>query len=144
MIKNWRIIVVTPAGRKKYLSILASYILSENLIDEWQLWVNTTNIDDINFMEELKRKYSKIKLIYSKNKIQGNLSIGQFFKYTVDPSSIYIRVDDDVVFFEENFFKKLVYERINNRNPLLIFPVIINNSIISHLLQQNKIINLNY
>lgn len=105
MIKNWRIIVVTPAGRKKYLSILASYILSENLIDEWQLWVNTTNIDDINFMEELKRKYSKIKLIYSKNKIQGNLSIGQFFKYTVDPSSIYIRVDDDVVFFEENFLK---------------------------------------
>jgi hypothetical protein len=41
---------------------------------------------------------------------------------------MYIRLDDDVVWLEENFFKDMIEFRINNPEPLFIYPNIINNA----------------
>ncbi len=38
--KYHKIIVVTPAGRKRYLDIMSKYIFKNNSIDEWDLWDN--------------------------------------------------------------------------------------------------------
>ena len=52
--KTYKIVVVTPAGRKKYMNILLSYILKQkNIIDEYRIWVNTTNLEDLNWFKEL-------------------------------------------------------------------------------------------
>ena len=40
---------------------------------------------------------------------------------------IYIRLDDDIVFIEENTIPTLIRYRLDNPEPFLVFPIIINN-----------------
>ena len=48
MLDTTRIVVVTPAGRRRYLEILFRYILKlRPIMDEYRLWVNTENNEDI-------------------------------------------------------------------------------------------------
>ena len=35
-----KLIVVTPAGREKYLRVLSHYVLASPEVAEWQLWDN--------------------------------------------------------------------------------------------------------
>jgi hypothetical protein len=53
---------------------------------------------------------------------------------------VYIRLDDDVVFIEKGFFDKLYKYRIEHPDPFLVYGNIINNSIISHLHQNNNLV----
>ena len=56
MLDTTRIVVVTPAGRKRYLEILFRYILKlRPIMDEYRLWVNTENNEDIEYMNENRR-----------------------------------------------------------------------------------------
>jgi hypothetical protein len=58
MINNKKIIVVTPAGRKRYMEPLLKYILREkDIIDEYRIWVNTGNKEDIEYFYSLKKEY---------------------------------------------------------------------------------------
>ena len=59
-----KIILVTPAGRERYLKILYKYLnLQKSDFDEWHLWLNTKNIDDLKYMEKLSNENNFIKLI---------------------------------------------------------------------------------
>jgi len=104
--------------------------------DEWVLWVNTTDQSDIDYMVELKIKHSWIKLQYSDIAHSGNMSIFHFFKNCVDENSIYIRLDDDIVYIHPKSLNDLFYFRATNPEPFVIYGNIINNAIISHIQQR--------
>ncbi|WP_038031020.1 hypothetical protein [Thermonema rossianum] len=145
MYKGYKVVCLTPAGRRRYMKLLAPYILKaiqEKYVDEWQILVNTTNPDDILFFERLRENFNNIKLIPQPDGIiDGNRSINAFFRYFTDEKTIYIRLDDDVVWIEDNFFKKFLDFRIENPQYFLVFPLIINNAVCTHILQQeNKIL----
>ena len=58
------IIVVTPAGRKKYLEKLYLHLKNQKQdFHYWHLWVNTSDINDINYMKELEKNNLWIKLV---------------------------------------------------------------------------------
>ena len=57
-------------------------------------------------------------------------NIFRFFKYASDPNSVYIRLDDDVLYLEPNFCKKMFNFRIENKEPFVVFGNIINNAVI--------------
>lgn len=127
-------IIVTPAGRRRYLEILYKYLNSQKTdFSEWHLWVNTTNQDDIDYMHNLASNNSWIKCINARWPINGNMSIGPFFEFTKDINTIYIRLDDDIVYLEPGFIYKMKTARESFRTPLFMYPNIINNAIISHL-----------
>ncbi len=120
---------VTPAGRKKYLKILASYLLSNrHIIDEHHFWLNTENEEDINYIKDLVNENSFFKLIEPKIKPNWCDSIYHFFKYCIDSNTIYIRFDDDICYIHEDAVKNLLDYRINNPKLLLVYPIIVNNS----------------
>jgi hypothetical protein len=53
MYKGFKINVVTPTGRERYLSIFKKFIyrkIEEGLVDEWQLWENTKYVSDIAYL----------------------------------------------------------------------------------------------
>jgi hypothetical protein len=52
-----------------------------------------------------------------------------------DPDTIYLRLDDDVVYLHEDAIENLVRARIDMPAPVAVFPIIINNAICSHFLQ---------
>lgn len=135
--KSHKCVVVIPAGRKKYMEILFSYILKEaNFIDELQIWMNTRNLEDIHYCQSLATKYDFIKLKHNADrhpKKGTNLAIYTFFTDCIDSDSIYIRLDDDIVWLENNFIEKLYYFRLHNPQYFLIYPNIINNAMLDHI-----------
>jgi hypothetical protein len=137
-------IVVTPAGRRRYLEVLLlNLIKNKQDFDEWYLWLNTTDIEDINFCKKLETEYSWIKTVPLKVPYNGNLSIHTFFSDCIDSNTVYLRLDDDIVYLDRDFCKKMFEFRINNPAPFLVYGNIINNACISHLHQKNNSIKYN-
>lgn len=144
MKKDYRLVVVTPAGRRRYMEVLFPYILEQsNFIDEYRIWVNTEHEEDLCFFNELKEKYPEfVTLDYSAEGQHGygsSAAIHHFFRNTTDENTVYIRLDDDIVWIEDNFFEKMYNFRINNPNPFLIFGNIVNNAICDHIHQKQGI-----
>jgi hypothetical protein len=138
---SYKCVVVTPAGRRRYIEILYRYLKSQRAqFNTWQLWLNTTVQEDIEYMRMLERENSWIKCIKAEWPINGNYSIGHFFRHTITPDTIYIRLDDDVVYLEPDFIRTLYTQRLLHKEPLFVYPNIINNAIVSHLHYKNNLI----
>jgi hypothetical protein len=133
------VIVVTPAGRKRYLEKLYKHLCNQKTdFKEWHLWINTVNENDIEYMKVLEKSNDWIKLVHIDNiTCTSNRNISKFFRYTVDPDNVYIRLDDDVVWLENNFIKKLSTFRIENPEYFLVYANIVNNNVIDHIHQNN-------
>ena len=137
---SYKVIAVTPAGRKRYLEILVPYILANrDILDEYHLWVNTANEEDISYMQKLQQMYPDfVYLFYTDTYVEGHLgdSIGNFFKLAVnDPNIVYIRFDDDICFIEKNCIKELVKFRIDNKQYFLVSGNVLLNGICAFLHQ---------
>ena len=137
-------VIVTPAGRERYLQTLVKYIKREvGTFDEWHLWLNTNIQSDIDYCRQLEQTYSWIKVITIPTVNEVLLTnIYKFFKYAQDIDSVYIRLDDDIVYLEPGFFDKLFKKRLENPEPFLVYPNIINNAIISHIHQRLSLIHI--
>ena len=55
MINNKKVCICIPVGRKRYLEILVKYLLKQkDVVDEIRLWVNTRNVQDLEYIHSLK------------------------------------------------------------------------------------------
>lgn len=140
MIYNTKVIVVIPAGRRRYMEVLFPYLLREyNIIDEIRYWVNTKVKEDIEWMIEKSRQYDKVKLDfeYAEAERVGEFhNIGNFFKKCIDPDTVYVRLDDDIVWLEHDYIRKTVNYVINHPDNFIVYSNIINNSITTHIHQR--------
>ena len=136
MFERYRVIVVTPAGRQRYLRLLAAHVLASPLVDEWHLWCNTQVPDDLAFVHALAACQPRVRVVEPPlEPPNGTATIGQFFRTAIDGDAIYVRMDDDLVWLEREFFPRFLAERVADRDPLFTFPLIINNAICSWLLK---------
>lgn len=133
MYRNFRIVVVTASGRKKYQSILFEYIKKHiNIIDEYIIWQNTANAEDIIYFEYLKNAYNFVS-IDRRPSVGGIKNIAQFYDKSIDSDTIYIKLDDDIVYLDTNFFKEILDFRIENEKYFLVCSNTINNAICAHI-----------
>jgi hypothetical protein len=147
--RGFNIIAITPAGRKQYLELLIPQLTKyydATLIDEYHLWINTHNEEDINFINNCSKTQSFIKIIHRNNIHfdQGNLRIDRFFDYCIDENNIYIRFDDDIIVCDTiDAFQKFIDFRIDNPQYFLVFGNILNNAVVSYYQQKlnNNFIN---
>jgi hypothetical protein len=139
MYREKKIIAVTPAGRKRYLEVLYLNLLKhKNLIDEWHLWVNTEDEEDIKWMEDIaSQDPDYVKIIRNpNNRVKGNSTICDFFPlYDGLKDHVFVRFDDDVVFIDSNLEDFLDF-RIDNPQYFLVYANLINNGINTHILQR--------
>ena len=136
-----KIIIVTPAGRSRYLKLLLKQLKKQkNDFDEWHLWENTQNKEDEIYIKNLVKKYDWIKCItrkFPKNIKKGtSYGISLFWNYVNDKNTVYIRFDDDIIYIEENFIKKIVKFRLDNPKYSIVYGNIVNNNIIDHIHQK--------
>jgi hypothetical protein len=135
MFEGYRIVCVTPAGRRRYLKLLVPQILASDLVDRYDLWLNTDDAGDRAFMEALARLDDRVRLVRQPDgKAPGWGAIHGFFRGAQDEGTIYIRLDDDVVWLEPGFFETLLRFRIANPRYFLVMPLIINNAVCTNLL----------
>lgn len=149
MYKDFRIVVVTPAGRRRYLELLIPQIKRyKGVVDEYRLWVNTGYLEDIEFMREQADKdpeFIKLEFLPPHVHCDGNFSIRNFFKNCQDPNTIYVRFDDDIVYLDTvDAFTRFLDFRISHPEYFLVYPTILNNAIITHLLQRMGKLNLTH
>lgn len=137
--RGYRVVVVTPAGRKRYLELLFPQILNYQIVDEYQLWKNTTDEQDLEYMDSLQTQYPDfVKTKTCGVPINGNSSIHYFFKECTEDNTVYIRFDDDIVVLDDiDAFKSFLDFRINNKNYFLVYATILNNAVVSHILQRH-------
>lgn len=139
--RGYRVVVFTPAGRKRVMSILVDNLSRfTNIVDEYQVWVNADEeqVEDIKWLESLPEKYDWIKLYHLKGERlkPKQMNTGRFYPNTIDDKTIYIRLDDDIVYIDDNFFTNLLDFRIDNPDYFLVMSNIWNNAILSWIHQQ--------
>lgn len=137
---EWRVSVVTPAGRERYLSIFKKRIYAEmerGLVDEWQLWQNTVKESDIAYHESMRAENPKVVIcnvippIEDKYNFCDTLRSCEFFKFAHDDNTIYIRFDDDIVWYEQGAIKRICEARTEHPDAFIIYPNVINSTIVS-------------
>lgn len=136
-------VVVTPAGRRRYLEVLFGNLKRERQdFDRWDIWVNTDVDADVEYCRSLAAQNDWVRAIELPgiNEV-SNFNIRRFFPGAMDRDSVYVRLDDDIVWVEPGFFGKMVAHRLENRKPFLVFANIVNNAILSHLHQRNGLID---
>ena len=142
MFEGFRVVAVIPAGRKLTMSVLLDHLRRNRpLLDEAQVWINTDahQSDDLDWLRSLpailpwvtlrERPHPEVSLRTKQ------LYTGQFYAFTQDPGTIYVRFDDDVVYLAPGYFESLLRFRIDNPQYLLVFGNIWNNAIISWIQQ---------
>lgn len=135
--KEYKIVITTPAGREKYLSIFKKYIyrkMEEGLVDGWQLWQNTLNEPDIKYIASMVEENPKVKSFTIPNLTDryqktDTFRTCEFFTNAQDDDTIYIRFDDDIVWCEEDAIFKMAQARMDHPDAFLIYPNIINSTI---------------
>jgi hypothetical protein len=144
MIDNYRIVCNTAAGRRHYMQYLIPFVVANDIVDRYDLWINTTNKQDIEFFKILSDKFPKINLVYQPDGIvDGNRSINAFYKQCVEEDVIYFKLDDDIIWMEPEMLEKMVRFRINNPDYFIVSPLVINNAICTYIIQNADKIKLN-
>ncbi|MBX3426410.1 MAG: hypothetical protein KF688_12080 [Pirellulales bacterium] len=135
-----RFVTVTPAGRRRYMEILANYLLrNRHVIDEHQWWVNTREPEDVAFLLRLVDQYPDFFRVVTQpmhGAEEIGYSIWRFMRQATDPRTIYLRLDDDVCFVAEGAIAAMRGARLARREPFLMLGNIVNNAICTHLHQQ--------
>lgn len=143
------VVAWTPYGREETVSILARYLRREHergLIDEWWLCMNTDpdQVSDLQFADRLAKFYPWIKLVYRPEQcprlVPKQRNTGFFYRYMTDPETVYLRLDDDIIYLHEDAVHRLVSHRLQAGSGVASFPIMWNNSIISWYLQQAGVI----
>jgi hypothetical protein len=133
-------IIVTPAGRKRYLSVLLKNLIKcKDEFDSWSIWINTENQADIDYILELQDGYDFINAVFPKTKVNTDwpgLSIHQFFRDCVDEDSMYLRLDDDIIFIKKGSIDTVFNRRKLSTENFLIYGNTLNNVLMSFLQQK--------
>lgn len=136
MYKDYKIVVNTAAGRRRYMQYLVPYVVASPIVDRYDIWINTHNGADIEFFRSIADKFSKINLVWQPDGlVDGNKSINAFYKGCVEDKTIYFKLDDDIIWMEPDLIEKMVMFRISNPAHFLVSPLVINNSLSTYLLQ---------
>lgn len=148
MIDNHPVVAWTPYGRRRTVSILAEYMRRDHergLIDEWWLYLNTDadQVDDLVYAHELAETYDWVRLVERPNGYPvltpKQKNTGYAYLYMADRETVYVRLDDDIVYLHYDAIANLVKSKVALADSVLCaFPIIINNAIVSWHLQQQR------
>lgn len=153
MIEGHKIIAFTPCGRKRYMDLLTAHMKRQHdlgHLDEWLLFNNAYSIEDSTIALQYAEHLPWIKVLHNLDNLRDGTGdgwnwhepahISRFFRQMTESENvIYIRLDDDIVYIDDNCFPRMVRYRIANPEPFLIFPTIVNNVRTSfHMQEQGK------
>jgi hypothetical protein len=147
MIGNKRVVAWTPFGRETTVSLLVRYIEREvkrGIVDEYVIYMNVGDNQegDRAYGYQLAEQHEWIRLIERPERHPGPIqrSTGYFYRYATDADTVYVRLDDDIVYLHEDAITNLVTKRLEMPHPVAVFGTTWNNAIVSYFAQAQGII----
>jgi hypothetical protein len=145
LIDGKKVVAWVPYGRAKTVSILLEYLQRDHdrgLIDELWLCLNmdVQQRDDRAWALKIALHRDWVALqerphhVIKHERKQRNT--GYFYQYMIDPDTIFVRFDDDVIYVHEDAVERIVLHAIHG-DQVAVFPMIINNAICTHFLQRD-------
>jgi hypothetical protein len=113
--------------------------------DEWHLWENTRHKRDEEYIEELAETHDWIKCIRREvpKDDRGIFSgIRYFWDYPHDRDTIYVRLDDDVIWLEPTAIATLVRFKLENPEYSVVHANTVNSCALSHIHQKMGVLKL--
>jgi hypothetical protein len=151
MIDGKRVVAWTPYGREKTVSILRRHLQRDHdagIVDEWWLCMNTdpSQVSDQAYGMRLAQRSGG--WITALRRPEGlprltpkQRNTGYFFRYMIDPDTVFVRLDDDIVYVHPDAITSLVSSRIAMHDSVLgAFAEVWNNAVVSWFAQQHGII----
>lgn len=137
---NQRIIGMVFAGRKEYVSILDCY-LQRNLVRNggWLdevMWVMRTNkTSDIVYLDELTDRVPEYSQHHVFDEEQDEIKPPRKAYKLCHPNTLYVKIDDDVLFMEDHAISKIIQRKIDNPNYLIVSANVVNQPTFSWVTQ---------
>ncbi|XDG00560.1 hypothetical protein ABKA04_000175 [Annulohypoxylon sp. FPYF3050] len=133
--RGFKIVAVVFYGRKQNVDILDCY-LQENLVsrggylDDVWFMVHTKKAEDIAWLNEFVKKspYYKQKGLGSCGEEEANACV---WDYLVDENTLYIKMDDDILYIHHDTIPQLVHTRLAQPHPYAISAQLVNSPITS-------------
>lgn len=139
-----KFVTVTPAGRRQYLEILATYLLRHrDVIDEHHWWLNTRDPVDTNYIYRLVDRHPDFFKVIAKPNNRGlsmGASIWRYVRDCDDADTIYLRLDDDICYIGDDAVKQMRDYRLAHPEPFLVLGNIVNNAVCAHFHQQAGVV----
>ncbi|KAI1630753.1 hypothetical protein F4809DRAFT_242247 [Biscogniauxia mediterranea] len=124
-----RVVAMVFYGRKRYVDILDCY-LRQNLassggyLDEVWFMAHTQNEDDTAWVEDLVLKEPDYKII-GQHECE-NQSYSCLWNFATADNTIYIKIDDDIIFIHPDAISQLVHTRLAVPHPYAISANLVN------------------
>lgn len=141
-----QVVAWTPYGRRETVEILERYLARDHaagIVDKWLLYMNTDfdQEGDRNYADELSATRDWIEQVPRPGHLEvmrpKQMNTGYFYRHAIEPDTVYVRFDDDIVYIHQDAVRRLVANRIADpRGALVAFPVIWHNAVCSFYLQQ--------
>ncbi|MEQ1770539.1 MAG: glycosyltransferase family A protein [Devosia sp.] len=131
-----RTILVTPAGRRAYLDLLAHYVAADPTISEWHLWDNCRSGDDRAHLAVLAARDARITIVPGEKAPGKADAINRFYARCTDDDTFYIKLDDDIVWLPPRFGALFTARALADRGRYAWWsPVVVNNAICTWAMQ---------
>lgn len=121
------------------MRLLVPHLLAaRGLIDRCDLWINTDNPDDLEYLAKITRQYPDYFFsIASPTKMIGLDAVSFFYNtdYRV-PGTVYLKIDDDIVWMDPAAIRTLIDFRVRNREYFLVSANVWNNQLCDHIHQR--------
>ncbi|MCJ1287230.1 hypothetical protein MMC26_006578 [Xylographa opegraphella] len=124
--EGFKIVALIFYGRPKYVSILDCYLkrnlaINGGYLDEVHWMVNTDKQHDLNYLDTLVNTTDSYKAYHLKH-----LGFQSIWEHAVDNNTLYIKIDDDMVYIHEDAIPRLVQSRIAHPSAFDIAANIVN------------------
>lgn len=142
-----KVIVCIPSGRRKYMECLLPHLLVNHMdaIDHINLWMNPCfDSYDRRWLEEIGSRYPNSIHLIESTPAQSGTEHHRYYYTCTEPNTIYVKIDDDIVWLAKDAIAKLVAFRIDNPQYLLTIGNVVNNALCNYWHMENGIYPKSY
>ena len=137
MLGDQPVVMFTFAGRQRYMEPMLYYSLkSRPFVDKHALCLHTANPKDLEYIHGMIAKYPDYFYPVDIGYKAGPPRYSQFFPHFTDPNTLYVKLDDDIVWMEDGAIEKLVRYKKDNPALLMAFSNTVNNGLCNHIHQR--------
>lgn len=137
MLGNQPVVMFTFAGRQRYLEMLVHYSLRcRPFVDKHCLCLHTGNLKDLEYIHKVCAMYPDYFYTLDIGYRPGPPRYSQFFTHFTDPNTMYVKLDDDIIWMEDGAIETLVRYKHANPDLFIAFSNTINNGLCNHLHQR--------